>query len=179
MLPDKVKADIEAHAEYAFPQECCGLLLNIKGKQKYFKCHNIAEGHEEQDFILDPYDYAKAEDMGEVLAVVHSHPNASAEPSEADRVSCGRSGLPWHIVSWPGKSWAKLLPEDYSAPLTGRVFAYGVLDCQTLFIDYYKQEFDVSYKMFPSEYGWWISGDKNYYADNWDSWTKEDFIETN
>ena len=176
MISDKTKEAIEEHAEYAFPQECCGLLLNIKGKQKYFKCKNIAEGHEEQDFVLDPYDYAKAEDLGEILAVIHSHPNASSTPSEADKVSCSRSGLPWHIISWPAKEGSKFLPEAYSAPLTGRVFAYGVLDCQTLFIDYYEQEFGVKYKMFPSEYDWWATG-KDYYADNWDSWTEGDFIE--
>lgn len=174
MINDKCKKDIEEHAAYAYPQECCGLLINKKGKQLYHRCKNIAEGHEDQDFVLDPQDYARAEEEeGEILAIIHSHPNASEQPSEADKVSCEKSGKPWYIVSYPAKKWSEIRPEGYKAPLTGRSFSYGILDCQTLYIDYYKQNLGIEIRHYDSEYDWWQKG-KNYYADNWE---KEGLIE--
>jgi proteasome lid subunit RPN8/RPN11 len=173
VLKDTIKKKIEDHAEYTFPQECCGLLVNVSGKQIYHPCTNIAAGHEEQDFVLDPMNYAEAEDLGEIMGVVHSHPNASEQPSEADKVSCAKSGKPWYIVSYPAKRWASIMPEGYEAPLTGRSFSYGVLDCQTLYIDYYRKEFGIEMKQYGSEYDWWKNG-KNYYAENWE---KEGLVE--
>jgi len=56
------------HAQKDSPQEACGLLTIYKGKEKYYPCKNIAE--EQGDyFILDPDDWMKAEDEGEVIAV--------------------------------------------------------------------------------------------------------------
>lgn len=93
-------AAIRAHAAEQYPKECCGLLLSIGRKQKYFPCRNIAS-EPNDEFRLDPEDYAAAEDLGEVIGIVHSHPDATSRPSPHDLAMCEATALPWHILSWP------------------------------------------------------------------------------
>ena len=38
-------------------------------------------------FVLNPEDYAAADDTGEIIGIVHSHPKTAPVPSEADKVS--------------------------------------------------------------------------------------------
>ena len=71
---------IQAHAATEYPKECCGLLLALGRKQQYFSCRNIATEPNEE-FIIDPEDYAAAEDLGEIIGIVHSHPDATSRPS--------------------------------------------------------------------------------------------------
>ena len=86
------------HAETEDPKESVGLLLNVRGKERYYPCRNLSmTAH--QCFILDPEDYVKATNIGEVTAVVHSHPTTPPEASQADKVACEQSKLPWYIVN--------------------------------------------------------------------------------
>ena len=48
------------HAKREDPKESCGLLLNVKGKEKYFPCRNLSMT-DHQCFIIDPEDYIKAD----------------------------------------------------------------------------------------------------------------------
>lgn len=96
------------HAMAEMPREACGLLVLDNGQERYFPCRNLAQHLDE--FMLDPADYAAADLVGEIVAVVHSHPNAQALPSDADMQSCNASGLPWFIVSVPTVQWARLEP---------------------------------------------------------------------
>ncbi len=67
------KEEALIHAKDQDPKESCGLLLNIRGKQKYYPCRNLSMTNH-QCFILDPEDYIKADNTGEITAVVHSQP---------------------------------------------------------------------------------------------------------
>jgi len=54
------KDDALVHAKDQDPKESVGLLLNVRGKQKYFPCQNLSISNH-QEFILNPEDYVKAE----------------------------------------------------------------------------------------------------------------------
>lgn len=164
-MNEHTKQKILAHANAEYPRECCGLLVNREGREYYHPCKNIAQGTDH--FAISPEDYANAEDIGEVIAVIHSHPNASPQPSQADKVSCEASGLPWHIVSIPNEQWASFQPTGYKAPLIGREFYHGVLDCYALIRDWYSEEKGIALPDFFRTDDWWNKG-QNLYLENFE-----------
>ncbi len=163
---------IQAHAIAEYPRECCGLVVAGAHGEIYVACTNAAAKPSDQ-FRMPAEDYAAAEDLGEVLAVVHSHPNASAAASDADRVMCEASGLPWHIVSVgqvAGEAPAchdiqSIEPCGYLAPLEGRQFAHGILDCYSLVRDFYAQELGITLSQYERDDNWWDNGQDLYSLD--------------
>jgi len=160
---EPLKAAILDHARAEMPREACGLIVLARGRARYWPCRNTAP--DMNHFVLAPEDYAAAADTGEIVAVVHSHPHAPVTPSEADRVACEASGLPWHIVAVPSELWRTLLPTGYRAPLVGRPFAFGVLDCYSLVRDYFRETLDLALPEIPRTDKFWERGE-NLYLDH-------------
>jgi len=50
------------HAKEQDPKESCGLLLNIRGKERYYPCRNLSMTAY-QCFIIDPEDYVKQSNL--------------------------------------------------------------------------------------------------------------------
>lgn len=151
---------VRAHAVADYPREACGLVAVVKGRERYIPCRNQATTPSEH-FILHPEDYANADEQGELVAVVHSHPDVPARPSEADKVACESSGLPWLIVAVSADGAGELVeiePCGYEAPLVGRTFAHGILDCYTLVQDWYKLELGIILPNFDRPDNWWNEG---------------------
>ena len=170
-MKPETKAAAEQHAEKEYPRESCGLVVIVKGKERYWPCENIAT--EEMNFVMAPSDYAAADDAGAITAVVHSHPNISPKASMADRAAMEASGLPWHIVGWPVGTWASYTPEGWEPPLIGREWCYGVLDCYALARDWYKQEWGLELSDYERHGEWWHKG-MNTFVENF---ANEDFVE--
>jgi len=164
-LPDAVLAEIREHAAREYPRESCGLVVVRRGKPAYRPCRNIAERNEH--FVMHPEDQAAAEDFGAPLVVVHSHPDLPPLPSDADRLGCERTGLPWLIVNWPTGAVQTFEPSGWQAPLIGRQFAHGVLDCYTLVRDYYARELRIELPDFQRADEWWLKG-QNLYLENFE-----------
>jgi len=169
-LETKIKEQALTHAKEDFPRESVGLVHVVKGKNRYFKCQNIAATPDEH-FVLDPKDYLKAEQRGEITAVIHSHPKTNPKPSSADKVACEASGLPWFIVNPKTEEWSSYQPIGYELPYVGREFFHGVIDCYSLCRDFYKREFDLILNDYNRRDQWWQHGE-NMYLDNF---TKEGF----
>jgi len=137
------KADALLHAKEQDPKESCGLLLNIRGKERYFPCKNLSTAYLE-NFIIDPIDYAKAEDSGgNIIGVIHSHPTTPPVASEADKISCEESNLPWYIVNPKTEKWGEYKPTGYKPHLIGLPWVWGVSDCWSLVRRYYKEKLNI------------------------------------
>jgi proteasome lid subunit RPN8/RPN11 len=171
-MKSKTEADFHAHALAEYPRECCGVVVIRKGRERYVPCRNLAATPDEH-FILSPEDFAGADDQGEVVAIAHSHPDVPARPSQADLVGCEASTLPWAIVSvMPGPDGPAVTdmqviePTGYEAPLVGREWAHGVLDCWALCRDWYARERGVQLPDPTRRDGWWDDGQSDLYADS-------------
>ena len=171
MISEKLQTDILTHVKTEYPREACGLIVIIKGKERYIPCNNLAENAYD-DFILDPKDYYKASKMGDIINVIHSHPNATATPSTLDQSACDAMGKNWWIVSYPEIEWRELISAGKKPDLIGRNFAYGILDCYTLLQDYFKINCDLILRDYEHEWEFWEKG-QHLYTENFE---KEGFI---
>ena len=100
------------HATECYPEECCGLVLDIDGKHTYWKCKNISQAYKEKSFVIDPLDYARGEDQGEVLGIVHSHPDGDLAFSHTDRMACKYLDLPFYLVEPKSESIIVVYPSE-------------------------------------------------------------------
>jgi proteasome lid subunit RPN8/RPN11 len=173
-MNEQIKDAIAAHALAAYPRECCGLVVLDQGAEVYVPCTNAASMPEDH-FAMPAQEYAAAEDRGPIVAVVHSHPGASARPSAADRKTCEQSGVDkWVIVSLGVQGdgsialddWFEFGPSGYIAPLIGRQFVHGVHDCYDLIRSYYQLERGIVLPDFARPDKWWEDGTSNLYLDN-------------
>ncbi|NBT33676.1 MAG: peptidase, partial [Rhodobacteraceae bacterium] len=67
--------DALAHALAEMPREACGLVVVVRGKERYWPCRNISPTYADDQFAMDPHDYAAAEAAGEIVELFHSHIN--------------------------------------------------------------------------------------------------------
>tara|TARA_R100000231_G_scaffold63600_4_gene51600 strand:- start:5304 stop:5651 length:348 start_codon:yes stop_codon:yes gene_type:complete len=100
------------HATEAYPEECCGLVIDVGGTETYWKCKNISGVYKEKSFVIDPLDYARGEDQGEVLGIVHSHPDGELAFSHTDRMACKYLDLPFYLVEPKSESIIVVYPSE-------------------------------------------------------------------
>ncbi|EAA5541771.1 TPA: phage tail protein [Salmonella enterica] len=153
-----VSNNILAHADKCAPAESCGYVVSTGAGEQYLPCENIS-AEPTMYFCMAPEDYLRAQNAGDVVALVHSHPGGLPFLSEADRRLQVRSALSWWLVCNGRIHRFRSVPH-----LTGRRFEHGVTDCYALFRDAYHLA-GIEMPDFTREDDWWRNG-KNLYLDN-------------
>ena len=166
MFDTAVMNDAIAHARAAYPKESCGAV--IAGAYVPFE-NKAANGGAE--FVIDDSAFDAALQLGEVEAVIHSHPTNSNwvdAPSLADMQAQLAMNIPWGIIptysneaSGEPYFWGRGVP---TAPLIGRQFRHGVHDCYTLIRDYYAVEHGIVLSNYAYQDEWWEKGQDLYRA---------------
>lgn len=162
-MSDMLKA-IKAHAEECYPEEACGIVVG----DTYHPAKNISDSPT-KSFKIAPEFFADCEELGEIVAVVHSHPDQDARPSQVDKCIAEALGLPYWIQSVRlGKCEGRIgkyVPTGWRLPLVGRQFVHGVHDCWGIVCDYYSRELGIDFEHIEREDDWWYKGG-NLYLDN-------------
>lgn len=149
---DQIAAAL-AHAEECQPRESCGVIA----VGEYVRLRNVVTDHDA--FALDMREFHAISKRARIDAVVHSHVNGPPIASEADRASCERIGLPFVIVSWPTGKAATIEPCGWRAPLVGRQWAWGSLDCFTLVRDALDAFAGIRLPDYDRDWEFWDRGD--------------------
>jgi proteasome lid subunit RPN8/RPN11 len=145
---------IRAEALEAYPEEGAWLITeqgcrrvpnNAPDPTKYF---DVAKS-----------DIRRAQSEG-LLAVVHSHVNGNAFPSEMDMQGQINTDVPWGLLTCDGLNssgitWWGGKGKENTADLLNRTFCHGVTDCYALLRDYYDQVFNIQLPGMPREWSWW------------------------
>ena len=148
--------EIQKHFEEEYPREGCGVLSVVKGKEVWFPCRNLAE--KDEDFILDSTEFLRIKRTSDIIAIIHSHPDASSEPSANDKKYCNALGIPYYIFSYPEMDLHILNPENNTTDLYGRHYEFGVRDCFEAARDYLLTKDIVLPKRAMFEDDWWEKG---------------------
>ncbi len=149
---DNLKEFIKKARDHA-TLETCALILETHSTHELFFCENVS--NEKDSFIINPLEYLKAQAIGKVVGVVHSHVDGPDEFSQSDIHSSERTGLPFYLYNIESKNLIEYIPMKFRGPLIGRDWVHGINDCFTLIKDYYKQHLFIDLKdMYRAPY-WW------------------------
>lgn len=163
-IPINLKNEILSHAKTAVPQEACGFVISdYKTSQlHYLPCENSATDPV-NFFEIDPDDFVRAEIQGEIVAVVHSHPDSELEKglpylSTADRECQVQLNLPFWLACGEQLYIFRSIP-----PLLGREFQNQTQDCRVLCLDAYMLAgLDIDQSQLRYDFDWFEQG-KNLY----------------
>ena len=144
-----------------YPEEGCGILQNKKGKLVWIPSTNEAENPEEE-FIINSDDYLRASLTGDIYAVVHSHPDTSADLSEADKKASDYLGVKYIVYSVPDGKRVEYTPRKEA--LLGRKYEFETNNCYTLARDFYKEKLNTTIPIIQFKDNWWEDG-LNYFDD--------------
>lgn len=166
-LAPEVIAEIQADAIARYPNESCGAIT----AQGYIALENHSPTP------LTGFDCELACALlvarGELLAVVHSHPDGPEAPSAHDIASQRSMDIPWGLLmcnatlASPPFFWGDSIEPP---PLLGRPFRHGPSgtdgkgDCGALIRDYFRIEHDLLIPDFARQDRWWMTPGADLYG---------------
>lgn len=170
-LTAKLKKAIHLHAAEVYPTECCGVIVN----NTYIRCRNTSQLKD--SFEIHHVDLANAEDLGEIQAYVHSHPDATTRASDLDLHQIELHEKPWVVCAYPDLDFAIYQPCGFKFPLIGRNYHHGWQDCYSIVRDFYERELNIQIPNFERTDRWWeLADNASLYLENYG---KAGFVEVN
>jgi proteasome lid subunit RPN8/RPN11 len=101
-IEDAPWRDMLAHAQAAYPNECCGVMVGLaEGEEKTVRAavplDNAFEGEQRERYLLRPEDLLRADREArarqmDVIGIYHSHPDCGAYFSKTDL----ENSCPWY-----------------------------------------------------------------------------------
>lgn len=178
-MDSRILTAIHEEAIRVFPNEACGVIVAQGKRGVVIPCKNISE-EPTKFFVMDPMDYARAANNGDIVAIWHTHPNASSDASGTDLAGVESTALEWIIVG-VRKAGDQFVfdkpktyrPTGYEAPYLERPYLVGIYDCYSLVRDYYRREFGIELSQYLHSEKWWEEG-KNLLVENF---TAEGFVQ--
>jgi proteasome lid subunit RPN8/RPN11 len=137
------------------PEEPCGVIHLKKGKAKFIPINNISDDPN-NCFVLDPKEFTRLNLTGEILYIVHGHPE-DCIPSKYDISCCNNLKIPYVIFNRFNFEYYILTPENYKT-LSGRQYEFGKNDCFEATRDWYLEH---GLKLPPRRDwidDWWLEG---------------------
>jgi proteasome lid subunit RPN8/RPN11 len=96
-MPVVIPADelqlIMNHARSTYPEECCGFLLGVDSEvrriQRALPAQNANQDSRKNRYNIDPMELVRADEEARrsslnLIGIYHSHPDATAQPSQFD-----------------------------------------------------------------------------------------------
>lgn len=163
--------EIEKHFEKEYPREGCGVIGIVKGKKKWFPCTNTASTNE--NFVMSSLEYIDIKRRADIFAIVHSHPDATNEPSQHDIDCCNALGIPYYIFSYPEMDLNIIEPKTKAHPIIGREYQFGKLDCFEAMRDWLAKENIYIPPREPFEDDWWSKGLNYFTEENIKNWNHQ------
>jgi proteasome lid subunit RPN8/RPN11 len=138
ILSPFIKNKIKNHALEEAPRECCGIIVN---NTTVMRCRNIATKPTDH-FTLNPLDYMKAAQKGDIRAIYHSHLDEE-KFSPSDIINSQTHEVNYILYNIKNNSFSEFDPAKKKTFIHSIPFRTGVSDCMTLVINYYKENFNI------------------------------------
>lgn len=124
-------------------EEVCGLVIKSADQLEYFPCKNISK-NKNKSFQLDPMCYLEAKKKGTIEGCFHSHFKGGSF-SFIDINNSFNNNLKYYLYCVKKDKFYIFDPkknENYKKYIN-RSYINGVSDCETIIVDFYKNELDI------------------------------------
>ena len=138
-----VKSEIKQHAQSEPDKEVCGIIFLKKNLEvSIVRCRNI-HPNPESHFRISIDDILFVKKNYKILAIYHSHPGNSCNPSDGDILNSEENGYPMYIYSTESDSFYLYRPSmDHNRELNGRPYVKDINSCFSCVLDFYIQKFN-------------------------------------
>lgn len=142
-LTELNKKIIIQESKTSYPNECCGLLVNIDNQIIAIPCKNVSETPL-KSFIVDPAQI-KLYDFNKIIGFYHSHKD-NPDFSLADIAFSEKLKKYCVLYTVDNDAFKTYEPNGREIDYIGRPFFLGTLDCSNLIRDYYRRELNIKLK---------------------------------
>tara|TARA_R100000008_G_C3551049_1_gene150437 strand:+ start:133 stop:849 length:717 start_codon:yes stop_codon:yes gene_type:complete len=154
ILHRNIKDKIKDYSLRESPNECCGLIVNDQSKGDIvFLCKNISD-NPRVHFEIDTKDYLRASQLGEIVAVFHSHVNGDSQFSELDKQVSNGLEIQSILYSVKENKFNVYYPNDYTNEYVGRKFEIGKSDCFSVMRDFFMKELNIFVNNYHRDQDW-------------------------